>query len=127
MGLNKNFNGLAPITLPVLYCPPHTPEDVIPAIVSDSSHNGRVSLNTFPCMKRTGSELIHGVPHISDPVLFDEHGKPGPLAMAKGYWMFPKWYEDLVDGPAAMAPVVTPQPLNETQLPKKSNKDKGNA
>jgi hypothetical protein len=36
------------------------------------------------------------VPHLSDARLFVD-GKPTELAKRTGWWMFPKWYEDLVE------------------------------
>jgi hypothetical protein len=96
MSLNKNFDGLAPVGLPILWCPPHAPDDVVPGIVSDSFHNGVVSINTFPTSKRSGGGLVTSVPHLSDARLFVD-GKPTELAKRTGWWMFPKWYEDLVE------------------------------
>jgi len=119
MGLNKSFSGLAPVALPVLYCPPHTPDDVIPALTADSYPGGKVSLNTFPCAKNSGSEYKHGIPHVSDPGLFDDKGHPTALAR-NGWWLFPKWYDDLI-------PESTVRPVADPQVSKKSNKDKGNA
>lgn len=117
MGLNKSFSGLAPVALPVLYCPPHTPDDVIPALTADSYPGGKVSLNTFPCAKNSGSEYKHGIPHVSDPGLFDDKGHPTALAR-NGWWLFPKWYEDLMTGPEVFI---------EVPRTKKSTKDKGDA
>ena len=67
--------------------------------------------------KSSGSELRHGIPHVSDPALFDEKGHPTALAR-NGWWLFPKWYEDLTETPATIA---------ELQRAKRSNKDKGDA
>lgn len=96
MSLNDHFDGLAPIALPVLYCPPNAPNDVIPALVADSYKGGIVAINTFPTNQRSGSELLNGIPHASDPRLFKD-GLPTELAKRQGWWMFPKWYEDLVE------------------------------
>jgi hypothetical protein len=97
MSLNDSFTGTAPVGLPVLWCPPHAPDDVVPALVADSLHEGLVHLNTFPTVKRNKSVFMTGVPHISDPGLFEEDGRPTEKAKRTGWWLFPKWYEDLVE------------------------------
>lgn len=114
MSINDHFDGLVEPSLPVLYCPPNAPDDVVPAIVADSAHGGIVNINIFPTASRRESRLRTGVPHISDPRLFDHENKPTELAKSMGYWMFPKWYEDLmnlkvVESPRAEAPEVEQQ------------------
>jgi len=97
MSLNDKFDGTAPVSLPILWCPPHAPDDVIPAIIADSLHGGLVNLNTFPTAKRNKTGICMGVPHVSDPGLFDDQGKPTEKAKRTGWWMFPKWYEEMVE------------------------------
>jgi hypothetical protein len=104
MSLNENFSSTAPVGLPVLWCPPHAPDDVVPAMIADSLHGGLVNLNTFPTAKRNKTGILMGVPHVSDPSLFDDHGKPTERAKRTGWWMFPKWYEDLVEVRSVSAP-----------------------
>jgi hypothetical protein len=96
MSLNQSFDGCAPVGLPILWCPPHAPDDVVPGIVADSFHNGIVNINTFFTANRNKSGLVTAVPHASDSRLFVD-GKPTALAKQTGWWMFPKWYEDLVE------------------------------
>lgn len=97
MSLNDRFDGLVEPSLPVLFCPPNAPNDVVPAMVADSFHGGIVNLHIFPTSKRSGETLRMGVPHISDPGLFDEKGQPTSRTTSTGYWMFPKWYEELLN------------------------------
>ena len=109
MSLNDHFDGLVEPSLPVLFCPPNSPNDVVPAMVADSFHGGIINLNVFPTGSRREATLRTGVPHASDPRLYKD-GKPTPLAMSTGYWMFPKWYEDILNLRVVSMPEVASEP-----------------
>jgi len=107
MSLNEHFDGLVEPSLPVLFCPPNAPNDVVPAMVADSFHGGIINLNVFPTGSRRESTLRTGVPHISDQRLYKD-GKPTPLAMSTGFWMFPKWYENILNLRVVSVPESAP-------------------
>jgi len=126
MSLNEHFDGLVEPSLPVLFCPPNAPNDVVPAMVADSFHGGIINLNVFPTGSRRESTLRTGVPHISDPRLYKD-GKPTPLAMYTGFWMFPKWYENILNLRVVSVPESAPSSgtVDEAGENKSTRKAKG--
>lgn len=94
--LNEKFNGLAPVGFTVLYCPSGQLDDAIASIVTESYHDGVVSLFVLPCQRRREGQIVNRTYHVSDERLFNLDGTPTDLALRNGFWVFPDWSASLL-------------------------------
>ena len=109
--LNEKFSGLAPVGFTVLYCPAGQLDDALPAIVTESYHDGVVSLFVPPCQRRREGQIVNRTYHVSDERLFNLDGSPTELAMRNGFWVFPDW----------AAPLLHPVSVNRNKTQAKDN------